>query len=172
MKAGIIIEITFLQRHSQVQNNNLLIVQLSVQNRLCPDSKAFHSQERWHRNHPKPTNNRSHHSQANAMLGRKRSANLPSKRIPPVLRDSMCRMSLTRYSKHASEYYDPCQDFADRSLKCMKRNAFDREMCGDYFQYVVPFFPATLLVLGFCGLTRANLFSERAYRDCKKEWVC
>ncbi|KAJ5811161.1 hypothetical protein N7447_010677 [Penicillium robsamsonii] len=35
--------------------------------------------------------------------------------------------------KHASEYYDPCQDFADRSLKCMRRNASDREMCHDYF---------------------------------------
>ncbi|KAJ5368356.1 uncharacterized protein N7496_008116 [Penicillium cataractarum] len=46
--------------------------------------------------------------------------------------------------KTASEYYDPCQDFADRSLKCMKRNGFDREMCGDYFQ---------------------------AYRDCKKNWL-
>ncbi|GFN12907.1 coiled-coil-helix-coiled-coil-helix domain-containing protein [Aspergillus tubingensis] len=47
-------------------------------------------------------------------------------------------------SKPASEYFDPCQDFADRSLKCMKRNGFDKEMCSDYFQ---------------------------AYRDCKKEWV-
>ncbi|KAL4781206.1 cysteine alpha-hairpin motif superfamily [Aspergillus varians] len=47
-------------------------------------------------------------------------------------------------NKSASEYYDPCQDFADRSLRCMKRNAFDREMCGDYFQ---------------------------AYRDCKKQWL-
>ncbi|KAJ5759676.1 hypothetical protein N7520_006832 [Penicillium odoratum] len=37
--------------------------------------------------------------------------------------------------KNASEFYDPCQDFADRSLKCLKRNAYDREMCGDYFQY-------------------------------------
>ncbi|KAJ5232336.1 hypothetical protein N7468_005292 [Penicillium chermesinum] len=46
--------------------------------------------------------------------------------------------------KSASEYYDPCQDFADRSLKCMKRNDFDREMCLDYFQ---------------------------AYRDCKKNWT-
>ncbi|PTU24941.1 hypothetical protein P175DRAFT_056832 [Aspergillus ochraceoroseus IBT 24754] len=45
--------------------------------------------------------------------------------------------------KSASEYYDPCQDYADRSLKCMKRNGFDREMCHDYFQ---------------------------AYRDCKKQW--
>lgn len=47
-------------------------------------------------------------------------------------------------NKGASEYYDPCQDFADRSLKCLKRNAFDRDMCHDYFQ---------------------------AYRDCKKEWM-
>ncbi|KAI2699635.1 hypothetical protein CBS147332_8227 [Penicillium roqueforti] len=46
--------------------------------------------------------------------------------------------------KNASEYYDPCQDFADRSLKCMKRNAYEREMCHDYFQ---------------------------AYRDCKKNWL-
>ncbi|KAJ5143640.1 uncharacterized protein N7515_002427 [Penicillium bovifimosum] len=44
--------------------------------------------------------------------------------------------------KHASEYYDPCQDFADRSLKCMKRNAYDRELCHDYFQYV-PDIPAS-----------------------------
>ncbi|KAL4873209.1 cysteine alpha-hairpin motif superfamily [Aspergillus spectabilis] len=47
-------------------------------------------------------------------------------------------------NKSASEYYDPCQDFADRSLKCMKRNAHDKEMCHDYFQ---------------------------AYRDCKKQWL-
>ncbi|KAH8693615.1 putative cytochrome c oxidase-assembly factor cox23, mitochondrial precursor [Talaromyces proteolyticus] len=47
-------------------------------------------------------------------------------------------------NKHASEYYDPCQEFATRSIKCMRRNAGDRDMCGDYFQ---------------------------AYRDCKKEWL-
>ncbi|EED15273.1 cytochrome c oxidase-assembly factor cox23, mitochondrial precursor, putative [Talaromyces stipitatus ATCC 10500] len=47
-------------------------------------------------------------------------------------------------NKSASEYYDPCQAFADRSIRCMRRNAGDREMCGDYFQ---------------------------AYRDCKKEWL-
>ncbi|KAJ5281591.1 Cytochrome c oxidase-assembly factor cox23 [Penicillium angulare] len=46
--------------------------------------------------------------------------------------------------KSSHEFYDPCQDFADRSLKCLKRNGFDREMCGDYFQ---------------------------AYRDCKKNWL-
>ncbi|KAL1972382.1 hypothetical protein VTN31DRAFT_6796 [Thermomyces dupontii] len=46
--------------------------------------------------------------------------------------------------KSASEYYDPCQDFADRSIKCLRRNGGDRDMCMDYFQ---------------------------AYRDCKKEWM-
>ncbi|KAL5342594.1 cytochrome c oxidase-assembly factor cox23 [Aspergillus crustosus] len=47
-------------------------------------------------------------------------------------------------NKSASEYFDPCQEFADRSLKCMKRNAHDKDMCHDYFQ---------------------------AYRDCKKQWL-
>ncbi|QKX62669.1 uncharacterized protein TRUGW13939_09830 [Talaromyces rugulosus] len=46
--------------------------------------------------------------------------------------------------KNASEYYDPCQAFAERSIKCLRRNAGDRDMCSDYFQ---------------------------AYRDCKKEWL-
>ncbi|EFR01692.1 cytochrome c oxidase-assembly factor COX23, mitochondrial [Trichophyton rubrum MR1459] len=47
-------------------------------------------------------------------------------------------------NKSASEYMDPCQDFADRSIKCMRRNNGDRDMCTDYFQ---------------------------AYRDCKKAWL-
>ncbi|OJD18720.1 cytochrome c oxidase-assembly factor COX23, mitochondrial [Emergomyces pasteurianus Ep9510] len=36
--------------------------------------------------------------------------------------------------KPASGFYDPCQDFADRSIKCMRRNGNDRTMCSDYFQ--------------------------------------
>ncbi|KKK20686.1 cytochrome c oxidase-assembly factor cox23 [Aspergillus rambellii] len=100
--------------------------------------------------------------------------------------------------KSASEYYDPCQDYADRSLKCMKRNGFDREMCHDYFQYV-PIDCSTLSwttslqrpelqlawpnaspglllpwrrVLKFLasGLTLLTK-NPRAYRDCKKQWV-
>ncbi|EWC46166.1 hypothetical protein DRE_04544 [Drechslerella stenobrocha 248] len=47
-------------------------------------------------------------------------------------------------SKDSSKFFDPCQDAADRSLKCLRRNLGDREMCTDYFQ---------------------------AYRDCKKQWV-
>jgi hypothetical protein len=40
------------------------------------------------------------------------------------------------YSKRASEYYDPCQEAANKSIKCMYRNNGDREMCQDYFQCV------------------------------------
>ncbi|KAF2842891.1 hypothetical protein M501DRAFT_906595, partial [Patellaria atrata CBS 101060] len=47
-------------------------------------------------------------------------------------------------SKQYSEYFDPCQEAANRSLKCLNRNGGDKEMCTDYFQ---------------------------AYRDCKKQWV-
>lgn len=39
-------------------------------------------------------------------------------------------------SKRPGEYFDPCQEAAARSLKCLHRNGGDREMCTDYFQYV------------------------------------
>ncbi|KAF3029329.1 hypothetical protein E8E15_008323 [Penicillium rubens] len=76
--------------------------------------------------------------------------------------------------KHASEYYDPCQDFADRSLKCMKRNAFDREMCHDYFQYVENPYVIYLkdrLALRLAYLAFDPLLTSLAYRDCKKNWL-
>ncbi|KAI9851120.1 MAG: Mitochondrial copper homeostasis protein [Thelocarpon superellum] len=47
-------------------------------------------------------------------------------------------------NKRNSEYFDPCQEAASRSMKCLHRNGGDREMCTDYFQ---------------------------AYRDCKKHWM-
>jgi len=47
-------------------------------------------------------------------------------------------------AKQHSEYVDPCQGVADRSLKCLRRNGGDRSMCMDYFE---------------------------AYRDCKKNWM-
>ncbi|KAK3048159.1 Mitochondrial copper homeostasis protein [Extremus antarcticus] len=47
-------------------------------------------------------------------------------------------------SKRYSEYFDPCQEVADRSLKCLRRNGGDRAMCQDYFD---------------------------AYRACKKSWM-
>lgn len=47
-------------------------------------------------------------------------------------------------SKRFSEYFDPCQEAADRSLKCLRRNGGDRGMCTDYFQ---------------------------AYKDCKQQWA-
>ncbi|KAL6250281.1 Mitochondrial copper homeostasis protein [Rhinocladiella similis] len=39
-------------------------------------------------------------------------------------------------AKRTSEYYDPCQEAANKSIKCMNRNNGDRDMCQDYFQFV------------------------------------
>ncbi|ROT37060.1 hypothetical protein SODALDRAFT_334129 [Sodiomyces alkalinus F11] len=47
-------------------------------------------------------------------------------------------------TKSKSQYFDPCQDAAARSIRCLKRNNGDREMCGEYFQ---------------------------AYRDCRQAWM-
>jgi len=40
------------------------------------------------------------------------------------------------YSKRPGEYFDPCQEAAAKSLKCLHRNADNKELCNDYFQYV------------------------------------
>lgn len=47
-------------------------------------------------------------------------------------------------SKGPSRYYDPCQESANMSIKCLELNNFDRDMCHEYF---------------------------KAYRECKKEWM-
>ncbi|KAM3526802.1 hypothetical protein MY4038_006669 [Beauveria bassiana] len=47
-------------------------------------------------------------------------------------------------TKSKSEFYDPCQEAAQRSYKCLYRNNGDKSMCTDYFQ---------------------------AYRDCKQAWT-
>ncbi|KAI0136208.1 cytochrome c oxidase-assembly factor cox-23, mitochondrial [Xylariales sp. AK1849] len=47
-------------------------------------------------------------------------------------------------NKSKSEYFDPCQEAAARSIRCLNRNRGDRAMCTDYFE---------------------------AYRACKKEWI-
>ncbi|EXJ96402.1 hypothetical protein A1O1_01528 [Capronia coronata CBS 617.96] len=52
--------------------------------------------------------------------------------------DTWEKSKKTFEKKRSSEYYDPCQDFANRSIKCMHRNNGDRDMCQDYFQYVQP----------------------------------
>lgn len=46
--------------------------------------------------------------------------------------------------KRYSEFYDPCQEAANRSMRCLHRNPQDKDLCNDYFQ---------------------------AYRDCKKSWM-
>lgn len=47
-------------------------------------------------------------------------------------------------TKGPSRYYDPCQESANMSIKCLELNNFDRDMCHEYF---------------------------KAYRECKKEWM-
>ncbi|KAI4800367.1 hypothetical protein E4T44_11522 [Aureobasidium sp. EXF-8845] len=47
-------------------------------------------------------------------------------------------------AKFNSEYFDPCQEAADRSLRCLRRNGGDKTLCSDYFE---------------------------AYRECKKQWM-
>lgn len=47
-------------------------------------------------------------------------------------------------AKGPSRYYDPCQESANMSVKCLEMNNFDRDMCTEYF---------------------------KAYRECKKEWM-
>ncbi|KAK0391567.1 hypothetical protein NLU13_1067 [Sarocladium strictum] len=47
-------------------------------------------------------------------------------------------------TKEKSQYYDPCQEAAQRSYKCLFRNGGNKDMCGEYFQ---------------------------AYRDCKQAWT-
>lgn len=44
--------------------------------------------------------------------------------------------TLMTYSKSKSEFYDPCQEAAQRSYRCLFRNGGDKNMCGEYFQYV------------------------------------
>lgn len=43
------------------------------------------------------------------------------------------------YRKERSEYFDPCQEAAQLSIKCLHRNAGDKSFCGDYFQFVLPY---------------------------------
>ena len=64
-------------------------------------------------------------------------------------------------SKRYSEHYDPCQEAANKSIKCIHRNPGQKDLCNDYFQYVLP--P--------CARCYLNLTLCRAYRDCKKAWV-
>jgi hypothetical protein len=74
--------------------------------------------------------------------------------------------ALTRHSKAYSEYFDPCQEAADKSIRCLKRNGGDRQMCSDFFQYVI-----TVVDMLQESSNRANNCINRSYRDCKEQWV-
>ncbi|KAH7132108.1 cytochrome c oxidase-assembly factor COX23, mitochondrial [Dendryphion nanum] len=54
------------------------------------------------------------------------------------------KLALLLNSKAYSEYFDPCQEAANKSIRCLNRNGGDRQMCTDFFQ---------------------------AYRDCKEQWM-
>ena len=50
------------------------------------------------------------------------------------LKDFSIPQSSRFISKANSKYFDPCQEAASRSIKCLHRNAGDRQLCTDYFQ--------------------------------------
>jgi hypothetical protein len=79
--------------------------------------------------------------------------------------DHQLNLSWHCSSKRPGEYLDPCQEAAARSLKCLHRNGGDRDMCTDYFQYVVSPY--------FYHVEKENWtdVANRAYRDCKQQWV-
>jgi hypothetical protein len=56
-----------------------------------------------------------------------------------IVADKIVDPKLTRMidcSKAKSEYLDPCQEAAERSIRCLNRNGGDRKMCNTYFEYV------------------------------------
>jgi len=46
--------------------------------------------------------------------------------------------------KKPSQYFDPCAEAADLSMKCLDAHGYDKSQCADFFQ---------------------------SYRDCKKKWL-
>ena len=50
------------------------------------------------------------------------------------LSDTILIAVVRRNSKSRSEYFDPCQELAGRSIACLNRNGGDRKMCSDYFE--------------------------------------
>lgn len=53
---------------------------------------------------------------------------------PPPTNSSMSVDKYPTISKRFSEFYDPCQEAADRSMRCLHRNPEDKDLCSDYFQ--------------------------------------
>ncbi|RYP15289.1 hypothetical protein DL765_005813 [Monosporascus sp. GIB2] len=45
-----------------------------------------------------------------------------------------CMLISFARSKSKSEYFDPCQEAAARSIRCLNRNGGERAMCTDYFE--------------------------------------
>ncbi|KAL1793151.1 hypothetical protein ACET3X_008133 [Alternaria dauci] len=52
----------------------------------------------------------------------------------PSKADQWTGSKASRFDNKAySEYYDPCQEAADKSIRCLKRNGGERAMCSDFF---------------------------------------
>ncbi|KAL7793058.1 hypothetical protein V8C37DRAFT_111237 [Trichoderma ceciliae] len=73
-------------------------------------------------------------------------------------------------SKSKSEFYDPCQEAAQRSYKCLYRNNGDKSMCGEYFQYVLTSQLWQWQLAPVVPGDEADVWF-RAYRDCKQAWT-
>ncbi|KAF2134072.1 hypothetical protein P153DRAFT_330864 [Dothidotthia symphoricarpi CBS 119687] len=70
---------------------------------------------------------------------------MPDKETPKSTQEEWNGASATKFENKAySEYYDPCQEIANKSIRCLNRNGGERAMCTDFFQ---------------------------AYRDCKEQWT-
>ena len=79
-----------------------------------------------------------------------------------------------RNSKSKSEFYDPCQEAAQRSYRCLFRNGGDKTMCGEYFQCVSngpSEGDSANYGIGEADSRGAHARAYRAYRDCKQAWV-
>ena len=68
----------------------------------------------------------------------------PAEEPAPVVSEEWDKSGAQFMAKPNSQYLDPCQEAADRSLKCLRRNGGRRDMCMDYFD---------------------------AYRECKRAWL-
>ncbi len=82
-------------------------------------------------------------------------------------------------SKSKSEYFDPCQEAATKSIRCLNRNGGDRAMCTDYFEWVPSAYSpcararATRALPSFSHLSAYEITSrvERGTGEIKSQWM-
>jgi len=62
--------------------------------------------------------------------------------LPSVHKYRTCLISDSRYRKDYSKHFDPCQEAANKSIKCLHRNPNQKDLCNDYFQYATTSLPS------------------------------